>query len=67
VPGSSDLDFVVDFKELTPGDYSDAYFILKQGLEEIFGAPVDLLTERSVRNPFLKDRLTAERIQVYEG
>ena len=65
VPDRSDLDFVVAFDELPPADYSDAFFLLKEGLEALFLRPVDLLTERSLRNPYLRKRVDAERVAVY--
>jgi len=64
-PGSSDLDFLVTFEPLTPADYSDAFFALKEGLEALFHRPVDLLTERTLRNPFLIRRVQTERVAVY--
>ncbi|HSI56608.1 MAG TPA: nucleotidyltransferase domain-containing protein [Ideonella sp.] len=64
-PDRSDLDFVVAFDELPPADYSDAFFSLKEGLEALFLRPVDLLTERSLRNPYLRKRVDAERVAVY--
>ena len=63
--GSSDLDFLVTFEPLPPADYSDAFFALKEGLESLFHRPVDLLTEQTLRNPFLIRRVQAERIAVY--
>jgi|APFre7841882724_1041349.scaffolds.fasta_scaffold01764_7 predicted nucleotidyltransferase len=44
-PASSDLDFYVEFDELPPARYGDAYFALKESLELLFGRPVDLITE----------------------
>jgi uncharacterized protein len=64
-PGSSDLDFLVTFEPLPPADYSDSFFALKEGLEALFHRPVDLLTERALRNPFLIRRVQAERVAVY--
>jgi len=64
-PGGSDLDFLVSFSPLPAADYSDAFFELKEGLEALFHHPVDLLTERSLRNPYLIRRVQAERIALY--
>jgi len=64
-PGSSDLDFLVTFEPLPPADYSDAFFALKEGLEALFHRPVDLLTERTLCNPFLIRRVQAGRVAVY--
>lgn len=64
-PGCSDADFVVEFDALSPGELANAYFNLKDGLEALLGRPVDLLTERSLRNPWLRRRVEAERVPVY--
>lgn len=64
-PGASDLDFLVEFEELPPAKYADAYFGLKDSLEELFGRPVDLITEASLENPYFRDRVQAELRPVY--
>jgi len=64
-PEDSDLDFLVEFDDLPPAKYSDAYFDLKEGLESLFGRPVDLVTEASLENPYFRDRVYAERKPVY--
>jgi hypothetical protein len=53
-PEHSDLDFVVEFAPLEPGDRAEAYFGLLFGLEEVFSRPVDLVEERAVRNPYVR-------------
>ena len=62
---SSDLDFLVVFEELPPVRYAEAFFALKQGLEQLFARPVDLVVERAIRNPYFKQRVSAERQPVY--
>lgn len=64
-PITSDLDFLVEFDELPPTAYADAFFTLKEGLESLFGRPVDLVTVSSLANPFFRARITAERQPVY--
>jgi hypothetical protein len=64
-PASSDLDFYVEFDELPPAKYADAYFALKESLEALFGRPVDLITEASLENPYFRERVEAERQAVY--
>lgn len=64
-PATSDLDFIVEFDELPPRAYADAYFTLKESLERLFGRPVDLVTEGSVENPYFRERIDAERRPVY--
>ena len=64
-PATSDLDFMVEFDNVPPAQYADAYFALKEGLEALFGRPVDLVTENNLSNPCFRDRVTAERRIVY--
>lgn len=62
---TSDLDFLVEFDDLPPAKYADAYFALKESLESLFGRPVDLVTEGSLENPYFRDRVYAEGKLVY--
>ena len=65
-PQSSDFDFVVDFDaRLSPSEYADAYFSLKEGLEQVLGRPVDLVTAASMTNPYYIDSVAASRVNVY--
>ena len=66
-PATSDLDFLVEFDDLPPAQYADAYFALKDSLEALFGRPVDLITEANLENPYFRDRVQAERQPVYGG
>ncbi len=62
---SSDLDFVVSFSEQDPGEYTRCYFSLAQALEKLFHRDVDLLTERSIRNPYFRQAIEQTREPVY--
>jgi uncharacterized protein len=64
-PARSDLDFLVEFNETAPVPYARAFFDLKEGLEALFGRPVDLLTPSSLSNPYFRRRVIAERQTVY--
>jgi predicted nucleotidyltransferase len=64
-PATSDIDFLVEFDELPPKAYADAYFALRESLENLFGRPIDLVTTGSVENPFFRERIEAERKPVY--
>jgi len=61
----SDLDFLVEFDDLTPDRYADAYFSLQQSLQEMFGRPVDLITTSNLANPYFRKRVLAETQSVY--
>ena len=64
-PATSDLDFLVEFDELPPRAYAEAYFTLKESLERLFGRPVDLVTGSSLANPYFRERVLSERQTVY--
>lgn len=60
-PARSDLDFLVSFEPMAPGDYADAYFGLLSALEGLSGRSVDLVTEAALENPYLRRRVEAGR------
>jgi predicted nucleotidyltransferase len=64
-PIASDLDFLVKLEDMPAADYAHAYFALKEGLESLFGRPVDLVTGSSLANPYIRERLAGERQTVY--
>ncbi len=64
-PASSDVDFLVEFAELRPGEWADAYFGLKERLEALRGRPVDLVMPSAVTNPYLLRAIEAGRTQPY--
>lgn len=61
----SDYDFLVAFDPLPPGGYTEAYFGLREGLETLLGAPVDLVVERAIRNPYFRKSVQAQREALY--
>jgi uncharacterized protein len=65
-PSSSDLDFVVTFADKSLGTYADRYLGLAEALERLFSRKVDLMTERSIRNPYFRATVEASRQIVYE-
>jgi len=60
-----DLDFLVEFLPLAPGEHADAYFGLLAGLEVLFARPVDLVMTRAVRNPYFRQSIDRTRRIVY--
>jgi len=61
----SDVDFVVDFENVTLPEYADNYFDLKYELEKILNRKVDLLEEKAIRNPYLRNSIESSKILVY--
>ena len=64
-PLHSDLDFVVTFQDVPPGGIANAYFGLLEGLEHLFERPVDLVTERSIKNPYFLRSVNETRRPIY--
>lgn len=64
-PGRSDIDLLVRFEDMPPGDYADAYFGLLEDLQDLFDGPVDLVTESSVTNPWLRREIEAHQSVLY--
>jgi uncharacterized protein len=62
---TSDLDFLVDFQPLAAGEYSRNYFSLLEGLEALFGKPVDLVEAPAVRNPYIQQEIAATQEILY--
>ncbi len=66
-PQSSDLDFLVEFWELTPAEHADAFFGLMADLSEMFGRPVDLVEKRAIRNPYFRQSIEQSLVTVYDA
>ncbi|OHB66218.1 MAG: hypothetical protein A2Y76_15480 [Planctomycetes bacterium RBG_13_60_9] len=62
----SDVDVLVRF-DRDGGGLFNRYFDLKEGLEKIFGRPVDVVVEDSLKNPFFKASVERSRRTVYAG
>ncbi len=63
----SDLDFLVRFLGREPtGEYADRYLGFAEALEQLFGRPVDLVTEESIRNPYFRHEVESTRQLLYE-
>jgi hypothetical protein len=61
----SDLDFLVDFQRLPQGQYADAYFGLLEGLERLFGHPVDLVVASAIKNPYFRQSVEQTKASLY--
>ena len=64
-PQRSDLDFLVDFESLPPGQYADAFFGLLQSLERLFGRQVDLVVASAIRNPYFRQSIDQTKTLLY--
>ena len=62
---SSDIDLLISFNKMNYGDYADTYFILADKFEKLFHRPVDLLTEKSLSNPYLIETINKTKTRIY--
>ncbi|BDZ65561.1 nucleotidyltransferase family protein [Agromyces mangrovi Wang et al. 2018] len=60
----SDVDLLVEFQQGV-ADPFDAYFGLKEDLEELFGRRVDLVMADAIRNPYFEAGAVATAEELY--
>ena len=66
-PVTSDIDVVVKLNIDDPLDRGEALLSLWDKLEALFKRKVDLLTEDSIRNPYLKSNIDRTKKLIYDG
>ena len=64
-PQRSDIDVLVEFETGTPLKALDAYFGLKETLEELLRRPVDVVMAGAVTNPYLRAAIERTREPLY--
>jgi len=62
---SSDIDFLVNFRNIDLYEYADNYFNLKSALEALLKRKIDLLEDKAIRNPYLRKSIDASKQLVY--
>ena len=63
---SSDIDFIVEFNGLNDKP-SKRFFGLLHFLEEEFRCGVDMVMPDGIKNPYFRNKVMIERIDLYEG
>ena len=66
-PETSDIDLVVKINIADPADRGEALLSLWDKLEALFKRKVDLLTEESIRNPYLRSNINRTKKLIYDG
>ena len=61
----SDVDLMVDFAINDPIEYADNYFDLKFELERILNRSIDLLENKAIKNPFLRENIDRSKVLIY--
>ncbi len=64
----SDIDFLISFDESIPIEqYADNYFSIHDKLKELFKRKIDLVTERSLKNPYFIESIDESKQLIYES
>ena len=64
-PGQSDFDFLVELDPSLHGSRAQRIIDLAETLEQILGAPIDLVKPNYIRNPFFAAEVERTRTPVY--
>lgn len=65
---NSDIDFLISFSDnLTVDEYTKNYFILQYKLRELFKREIDIVTERTLSNPYFIESINESRLLIYEA
>jgi uncharacterized protein len=63
----SDIDVLVELNLKDPLEYGETLLSLWDNLESFFERRVDLLTEESIHNPYLRKSIEATKTLIYDG
>ncbi len=61
----SDIDLVVDIDVEDPLEYADFYFNLKFSLQDLLKRQIDLLENKAIRNPYIKENIERSKSLIY--
>lgn len=61
----SDIDLLVSFKPMEYGDYADTYFELAEKFENLLKRPIDLVTVKSLSNPYFIESINHTKTLIY--
>jgi uncharacterized protein len=61
----SDIDLLISFNPMNSIEYADNYFEIADKFEELFGRPVDLITDKSLSNPYFIKSVNETRVRIY--
>ncbi|HQH23015.1 MAG TPA: nucleotidyltransferase domain-containing protein [Bacteroidales bacterium] len=64
---NSDIDLLISFKPMNYAEYAETYFDLAEKFEILFKRPVDLITDKSLSNPYFIESINLTKIPVYEA
>ena len=63
----SDIDFLVEIDDEDPIERGEKLISLWDLFELFFHRKIDLLTDSSIRNPFLRKNIDSTKVLIYDG
>jgi predicted nucleotidyltransferase len=64
----SDIDFLISFiDKLSIEEYTNNYFTLHYKLQDLFKRKIDLVTERTLSNPYFIESIEESKKLIYEA
>ncbi|MBI9062920.1 MAG: nucleotidyltransferase domain-containing protein [Marinilabiliaceae bacterium] len=64
----SDIDFLISFEDnISIEEYTNNYFALHYQLRELFGRKIDIVTERTLSNPYFIKSINETKELIYEA
>lgn len=64
----SDIDLLISFSDkLSVEEYTENYFTLHYKLRELFDREIDIVTERSLSNPYFIESINKTKLLIYEA
>jgi hypothetical protein len=63
----SDIDLLVEIDSEDPIEKGEKLLSLWDMFESFFNRRVDLLTDSSIKNPFLRKNITSTKVLIYDG
>ena len=65
---NSDIDFLLSFTDnISVEEYTDNYFALHYKLRELFNRKIDIITERTLSNPYFIESIDESKELIYES
>lgn len=62
----SDIDLVVDIEANDPLEYAENYFNLKFSLQDLLNRQIDLLENKAIKNPYIRQNIENSKRLIYE-
>ena len=62
---SSDIDFIVSFSNVDLYEYADNYFNFRESLENLLKRKIDLLEDKAISNPYLRQSIESSKRLIY--